>query len=491
MAKLILSIVAVVLRFVPFSRTTPMMSILALVAFGFVTARAQSPEVLYSVADTDPSAPNLAWSLIRIDPKTGVAEVVGLIHQLGGPSFNFVNSMDFDPDGNLLAMARDAATPSDAYLITIDPRSATVTKKLSVRILTNNIPFPAFASDFTGALFAVDVDLDILVSVNGINGTDVPIGSGLGVGVKIGSTGMDFDSNDDLYLLSVTSTLLPKFGVTPALYLVNKVDGTVNTTVPFTVDFLTGAGPQDVTGKTLGLTDVCFGAADTLFAASYINNIPYLLTIDTATGVGTVVAVITLAGGVGGLPMLPALACAPQPDHLECYRIRDRELKARGFSAEIELDSPQFGLTPECRILHAYKLCVPAVKKVSLVKIDGAKPAPFIPLPVGGQPLLTDFICYRLRNRACRATVPHPRQQVVQDQFASRTVRIHRPFEICTPAIKVACDQTFPRCNGQCPSGRFPFCVQQSSSGDCLCDACVCQTSGLSCDTGCADCTCI
>ncbi len=59
----------------------------------------------------------------------------------------------------------------------------------------------------------------------------------------------------------------------------------------------------------------------------------------------------------------------------------------------------------------------------------------------------------------------------------------------CVPAPN--CGETFPQCDGQCPSGTAPFCVQQSITGDCLCDGCVCQSSGLSCDTGCGDCICV
>ena len=72
-------------------------------------------------------------------------------------------------------------------------------------------------------------------------------------------------------------------------------------------------------------------------------------------------------------------------DHLKCYRILDPQ-KLRGI---VDLDSPQFGLEPGCKIRKAMKFCVPAKKSVNLPAtfVNGQ---PVTLMPIGGQNLIDD-----------------------------------------------------------------------------------------------------
>jgi hypothetical protein len=129
-------------------------------------------------------------------------------------------------------------------------------------------------------------------------------------------------------------------------------------------------------------------------------------------------------------------------DHLECIEIDDKELKRRGFSAVINLDSPQFGSLNGCTIKEAIKLCVPAKKSVVSAVIDGRS---LDLVPINGQNLCTDFLCYKLEG--CKVAIP---DKAVVDQFATSPVKFKgKSLEVCTPAKKV-CGSSYPVCGGFC-----------------------------------------
>jgi len=108
-------------------------------------------------------------------------------------------------------------------------------------------------------------------------------------------------------------------------------------------------------------------------------------------------------------------------DHIKCYKIKD-SLKLKGVV--VDLDSPQFGLEPGCAVRKARKFCVPVKKTVT------ATPVPL--LPIAGQNLVDDYICYLIK---CKTTAPPETR--VEDQFGNRTVSKFKAFELCTPARKV------------------------------------------------------
>jgi hypothetical protein len=114
-------------------------------------------------------------------------------------------------------------------------------------------------------------------------------------------------------------------------------------------------------------------------------------------------------------------------DHLKCYKVKD-PTKLRG---KVDLDSPQFGLEAGCTIKKAKKFCVPVKKTVNLsaTTVNGQ---PVTLMPVPGQNLVDDYICYIIK---CPSTPPPPTN--VKDQFATRTLQKFRAFELCVPAQKV------------------------------------------------------
>jgi hypothetical protein len=134
------------------------------------------------------------------------------------------------------------------------------------------------------------------------------------------------------------------------------------------------------------------------------------------------VAVVVLA-----VVLDAVLSSAQVPDHLQCYKVRDPLL----LSGTVDLDSPQFGAAPGCKIARGTPplFCVPATKIVVAVR-DRATGQPITPLPVAG-PDPGDRLCYKIK---CEA--PSPPDTEVTDQFGTRTVTGLRAKLLCTPAVK-------------------------------------------------------
>ncbi len=111
-------------------------------------------------------------------------------------------------------------------------------------------------------------------------------------------------------------------------------------------------------------------------------------------------------------------------DHLKCYKVTD-PLALKGI---VDLNSPQFGLEAGCKIKKATKFCVPATKTVKSAHVGKTT---IVPVPIGGQELSDDYICYSI---SCPKPVP-PDTAVV-DQFGRRTLKKFKAFELCGPAKK-------------------------------------------------------
>ena len=121
------------------------------------------------------------------------------------------------------------------------------------------------------------------------------------------------------------------------------------------------------------------------------------------------------------------LSYGQTPDHLKCYKVHDPLM----LSGTVDLDSPQFGVDPGCKIARGVPplFCVPATKTVVAVR-DRATGQPITPLPISGNDP-GDRLCYKLK---CDA--PSPPDQQVTDQFGTRTLSGLRAKLLCTPAVK-------------------------------------------------------
>jgi hypothetical protein len=159
-----------------------------------------------------------------------------------------------------------------------------------------------------------------------------------------------------------------------------------------------------------------------------------------------------LAAALFLVSALVGTARAAGADHLQCYRIKD-PVKLR---AVVDLDSPQFGLAPGCRVSQARWFCVPAAKTVQEANVPI--------LPVDGAAQTDDRICYKVK-----CPQPSPPDQQVTDQFGTRVLARLTSSILCTPAHKgpTTLPPTTttsvpvppcgllpgPQCGGTCPTG--------------------------------------
>ena len=114
-----------------------------------------------------------------------------------------------------------------------------------------------------------------------------------------------------------------------------------------------------------------------------------------------------------------------QISHLKCVDVKDLSRRSR-FALRrtfVDLISPQFGPDVDCNIIRATRFCAPVEKTVVSTPLDL--------IPFDGPPLMTDFICYKVR---CNNDMP---DQEVTDQFGFRTiVQETTEQELCVPAMK-------------------------------------------------------
>lgn len=123
-----------------------------------------------------------------------------------------------------------------------------------------------------------------------------------------------------------------------------------------------------------------------------------------------------------------ATAAAATADHLECYKIKD----ASRIAGKVDLTSAQFGFQDGCKVVKGMQFCVPVTKNVTGLSINGVTAAP---LPIYGPPVADDRICYKV---VCPKLLVPIADQMVTDQFSSRTISRFKASMLCTPAVKGA-----------------------------------------------------
>ncbi len=193
----------------------------------------------------------------------------------------------------------------------------------------------------------------------------------------------------------------------------------------------------------------------------------------TATATATKTATATATATPSAAPTVGACLTGQTPDHLKCYKIKD----SVSVGAVLSLDSPQFGVEPNCAIDgRAIEFCVPVCKTV----IQGPTPTGFV-----GHGLPDDELCYTLNCKVSNA----PTSLGVEDQFAKRNVSPAKANMICAPAGKqpaAPCGgKTAATCGGACPvdqACQFHRAAKGVAAGcSCVVTATVCgnTTTGL------------
>ena len=166
-----------------------------------------------------------------------------------------------------------------------------------------------------------------------------------------------------------------------------------------------------------------------------------------------------------GLMASTALAQPVSLDHLKCYKVKDTAKFVAGVS--LNALQTQFGME-DCKLAGKAQLfCVPVDKEVTVFD-DKTKP-PLNPGSFPAQKLAEDRICYKIK--CPKVVIP---DEIVTDQFGTRTVGKFKPFLLCTPAKKgddpppKECDLTGPQCNGLCPDSNDK-CLPIVGTVDCEC----------------------
>jgi hypothetical protein len=134
---------------------------------------------------------------------------------------------------------------------------------------------------------------------------------------------------------------------------------------------------------------------------------------------------------VAAASLLAAAAARAQgvPDNLQCYKVRDPELRAlRGV---VDLDAPSIGVAPGCKIGKAKLYCAPARQSVRPGTLFNGN-TPVTEVPYHGAPAASDRICYRV-------TCPKPSgtaaAQTATDRFGTRRLGDLKTDMVCTPAV--------------------------------------------------------
>jgi hypothetical protein len=139
---------------------------------------------------------------------------------------------------------------------------------------------------------------------------------------------------------------------------------------------------------------------------------------------------LAIAPAVLLMVTLAAPLSAQVADHLKCYQMKD----TLNLGGTADLDTPQFGVDPGCKIFRAQLFCVPAIKtNVSVVNKKTRQS--ITPLPFSGAPQPGDQICYKVKCPTPLAPMP---DQAVTDQFGNRTLTKFKASFLCTPAVKGA-----------------------------------------------------
>ena len=177
---------------------------------------------------------------------------------------------------------------------------------------------------------------------------------------------------------------------------------------------------------------------------------------------------------------MAAPALGQVPDHLNCYQIKDPV----ALSGIVDLNSPQFGVEPGCKISRAHFFCVPATKDV-VSATDRTTGMPITPLPVSGADA-GDRVCYKIR-----CPVNPPPNTLATDQFGTRTFTNFRTSLLCAPAATgagfcgngvidpgEACDGTNFG-GATCESAGFPYGGTLACVAGCTLDTSACHRAML------------
>ena len=179
-----------------------------------------------------------------------------------------------------------------------------------------------------------------------------------------------------------------------------------------------------------------------------------------------------VVGFVAGVLFVTAAGAQPAAtDHLKCYKVKD-SLK---LAALVDLNSPQLGLEAGCKVSAAKLFCVPVTKTVREA-VNKETKQPIVPQPVSG-PDPGDRVCYRIK--CPESAIP---DQLVTDQFGTRTVQKFKASMLCTPAVKgspvttttLPCGGAGPTCSGSCPAGQSCELIRLG---------CICVTPPVLCGT--------
>ena len=135
-----------------------------------------------------------------------------------------------------------------------------------------------------------------------------------------------------------------------------------------------------------------------------------------------------LAVLIAALAFVARANAQPVADHLKCYRVKD----TLRLSGTLDLNSPQFGLEPGCKVSSTALFCVPASKS-NVNVTNQTTGAPITPLPFSAAAEQDDRICYKLK---CPAPATPIANQSATDQFGNHTVSTFRAKLLCTPAVK-------------------------------------------------------
>jgi hypothetical protein len=179
-----------------------------------------------------------------------------------------------------------------------------------------------------------------------------------------------------------------------------------------------------------------------------------------------------------------AARAQPVNDHLKCYKVKD----SLSLAAVADLNGPQYGLEPNCKISRPLLFCVPVTKTVkSAFDTSTHPPTPITPLPVSG-PDPGDRICYRI------SCPPGPAiSQLVTDQFGTRGVTgVGKPphfqaFMLCTPAVKGGLPTTTTTTTSSTTTSTIAGCSPGGGAcaGPCPNPSDVCFLTAAGCTCGC------
>ena len=96
--------------------------------------------------------------------------------------------------------------------------------------------------------------------------------------------------------------------------------------------------------------------------------------------------------GVLLIVLMSHIGQAQTNDHLKCYQVKG-DLRLKGL---VDIETPQFGLEPGCKIKKAKFFCVPATKS-NVDLVNGSTQEPITPLPVSALPAPGDRLCWQVR----------------------------------------------------------------------------------------------